>query len=125
MFVWKFSRVVLCPLVLAAFSLSLSASQATQDLTKADDGGSSSSFSVPAGQPLTEGEIIVLLQAKVPLDVVQKFVSVRGVAFVSSKETSRKILTSGGNVALIGTISLNQHDDVPTTLAMASTKKKK
>lgn len=67
---------------------------------------------VPAGGPLTEGEIIILLQAKVPLETVQTFVSKRGVSFVSNKETSRKILAAGGNVALIGTISLNQRDDM-------------
>ncbi len=122
---WKFGPAVVCPLLLAALSLGLSAAQTRQDSMKPDDGGSSATFAVPAGQPLTEGEIIVLLQAKVPLEIVQKFVSVRGVAFNSSKETSRKILSSGGNVALIGTISLNQHDDDSANLTLANSKKKK
>ncbi|HYZ84089.1 MAG TPA: hypothetical protein VE621_06785, partial [Bryobacteraceae bacterium] len=66
--------------------------------------------SVPAGGPLSEPEIIILLQAKVPLDTIQGFVAKRGVNFVSTKESSRRIIAAGGNVALIGTVNLNQRE---------------
>lgn len=46
---------------------------------------------VPSGAALTEGEIIILLQAKVPGDVIQKFVTTRGVGFVSTKEVSARL----------------------------------
>ena len=69
-----------------------------------------SSIAIPAGTPLTEGEIIILLQAKVPVEVIQKFVHARGAGFSASKETGRKIIAAGGNVALVGTISLNQKE---------------
>jgi hypothetical protein len=68
------------------------------------------SIKVPAGTPLTEGEIVILLQAKVPVEVIQQFVQSRGVGFNATKETGRKIIASGGNVALVGTISLNQKE---------------
>jgi hypothetical protein len=78
--------------------------------------GAGSEVSVPAGPALAEGEVIILLQAKVPLELIQKFVSTRGVSFLSSKETSKRILAAGGSVALVGTINLNQTDElaVPT-----------
>jgi hypothetical protein len=90
----------------------------------AQEGGAGVSAAVPAGQPLSESEIIILLQAKVPLEVIEKFVSVRGVNFVSSKETSKKILAAGGNVSLIGTVNLNQKDD-PSMMAVAANGKEK
>lgn len=83
-----------------------------------------SAAAVPAGAPLTEGEIIILLQAKVPGEVIQKFVTTRGVAFVSTKEVSRKILSAGGTVGLIGTINLNQKED-GTAVADFDARKKK
>jgi len=68
---------------------------------------------VPSGPALSESEIIILLQAKVPLGTIEKFVSVRGVNFICTKDTSKKILAAGGNVSLIGTINLNQKEDSP------------
>ncbi len=85
---------------------SLFASPAPQDSAAGD----ASSVTVPSGTTLTEGEIIILLQAKVPVEVIQKFVTTRGVGFAASKETGRKIIAAGGNVALVGTISLNQKE---------------
>ena len=80
---------------------------------------------VPSGAPLTEGEIIILLQAKVPGDVIQKFVTTRGVGFVSTKEVSRKILAAGGSVGLIGTINLNQKEDGGSLAETFDPKKKR
>jgi hypothetical protein len=84
-----------------------------------------SSISVPAGTALTEGEIIILLQAKVPVEVIQKFVHSRGVSFSASKETGRKIIAAGGNVALVGTISLNQKEQSMAQAAPEDNKRKK
>ena len=83
-----------------------------------------SDMAVPAGGPLSESEIIILLQAKVPLDTIQTFVSKRGVNFVSTKETSRRIITAGGNVSLIGTVNLNQRDDAAMMMQENGKKKK-
>ncbi len=80
---------------------------------------------VPSGPALSESEIIILLQAKVPLGTIEKFVSVRGVNFVCTKDTSKKILAAGGNVSLIGTINLNQKEDAPPLAAVAASGKKK
>ena len=82
-------------------------------------------ISVPAGPALAEGEVIVLLQAKVPLEIIQKFVAARGVNFLSTKETSKRILAAGGNVALVGTINLNQKDELSSAQMSDNGKKKK
>ena len=80
---------------------------------------------VPSGPALSESEIIILLQAKVALSNIEKFVSVRGVSFVCTKDTSKKILAAGGNVSLIGTINLNQKEDLPPLVASVSANGKK
>jgi hypothetical protein len=92
-----------------------------QDSPSAD----ASSITVPAGTPLTEGEIIILLQAKVPVEVIQKFVQSRGVSFAAAKETGRKIIAAGGNVALVGTISLNQQEQAVAQVTPEDGKRKK
>ena len=105
-------------ITLLACSIALLTGIAVAEETKGD---STAAVSVPSGPPLAEGEVIILLQAKVPLEVIQQFVSARGVNFVSTKEASKKILAAGGNVALIGTVNLNQRED----LALEDGKKKK
>ena len=94
---------------------------------ESQDSQSDVAVTVPSGSPLTEGEIIILLQAKVPVEVIQKFVQTRGVGFAASKETGRKIIGAGGNVALVGTISLNQKEvpGVAANTAPEDTKRKK
>lgn len=104
MSILKLSRLAVCALMLALFGLA-------QEAPKADE-SASTNITIPSGAALSEGEVIILLQAKVPLDVIQKFVSARGVAFVSTKETSKRILAAGGNVSLVGTINLNQKDEL-------------
>jgi hypothetical protein len=96
----------------------------TPYLNAAPQDGGGAEVSVPAGGPLSEAEIIIMLQAKVPLDTIQNFVAKRGVSFVSTKETSRRIISAGGNVALIGTVNLNQRDDA-ALMAVDNGKKKK
>ena len=58
-----------------------------------------------------------LRRAKVPGDTIQKF--------VSTKEVSRKILSAGGSVGLIGTINLNQKDDGNSLAETFDPKKKR
>ncbi|MEO8128604.1 MAG: hypothetical protein ABJF23_02130 [Bryobacteraceae bacterium] len=84
-----------------------------------------SDAAVPAGGPLSESEIIILLQAKVPLEVISKFVTIRGVNFVSTKDSSKRIMSSGGDVSLIGTVNLNQKEDAVIAQADTGTKKRK
>ena len=88
--------------------------------------GAKSDVAVPAGAPLSEAEIIILLQAKVPLELIQKFVTIRGVNFVSTKDSSKRIMTAGGDVSLIGTVNLNQKEDMAVDLnGLNGAKKKK
>jgi len=103
----KFTKaltLIACVLMMAGFAVAAPAAPA-QEQTEGPN------VSVPSGGPLTEGEIVILLQAKVPGDVIQKFVTTRGVGFTSTKDVSRKILAAGGTVGLIGTINLNQKED--------------
>lgn len=100
----KALTLIACVLMMAGFAVAAPASPAQEQ-------AEGSAVSVPSGAPLTEGEIVILLQAKVPADVIQKFVTTRGVGFVSTKEVSRKILAAGASVGLIGTINLNQKED--------------
>ena len=86
--------------------------------------GSKSDVAVPAGGSLTEAEITILLQAKVPLDLIAKFVTIRGVSFVSTKDSSKRIMSAGGDVSLIGTVNLNQKEDA-VAMPDATGKKKR
>jgi hypothetical protein len=105
----KIVRVLVCGLFLAGFAL------AQEAKTDAD---------VPSGPALTEGEVVVLLQAKVPLDTIQQFVAARGVNFISTKDSSKRIIAAGGNVALIGTINLNQKEEAAAEVQDNGKKKK-
>ncbi len=107
-----------CALLMAGFAVAGPAAPAQEQVEGAG-------VTVPSGAPLTEGEIIILLQAKVPGDVIQKFVTTRGVGFVSTKEVSRKILAAGGSVGLIGTINLNQKEDGASLAETFDPKKKR
>lgn len=112
----KLSRLrwlLVCPLMLTMLANAQEAKTETSDIA------------VPSGSALAEGEVIILLQAKVPLEVIQKFVASRGVNFLSTKETSKRILAAGGNVALVGTINLNQKDDPSAALLTDKDKDKK
>jgi hypothetical protein len=112
----KLTRVLVCPLLVAMMGF---AQEAPLEIPRTD-------ITVPSGPALAEGEVIILLQAKVPLEIIQKFVATRGVNFVSTKETSKRILASGGNVALVGTINLNQKDEaVPLAVNGKDNKDKK
>ena len=98
----KLSRLrwlLVCPLMITIMASAQEAQPEASDVK------------IPSGPALAEGEVIILLQAKVPLELIQKFVATRGVSFISSKETSKRILAAGGNVALVGTINLNQKDE--------------
>ncbi len=109
-------------LLVCLLSAGLMSTQAAIAAPQAE--GSKSDIAVPAGGALSESEIIILLQAKVPLELIAKFVTIRGVSFVSTKDSSKRIISSGGDVSLIGTVNLNQKDDA-VVLADAGGKKKK
>jgi hypothetical protein len=114
----KLSRLrwlIVCPLMLTMLA-------SAQDAKPEQAAGSD--VTVPSGPALAEGEVIILLQAKVPLEIIQKFVAARGVSFISSKETSKRVLAAGGNVALVGTINLNQKDEPIVPLDDNGKKKK-
>ena len=60
---------------------------------------------VPAGPPLSKNEIITMLQSKVPVSRVERFVEVRGVNFAITPEIAREVMAAGGNRTLIGVIT--------------------
>lgn len=107
----RFLRVAVC-------ACALTFAAVAQEAPKSD-------VDVPSGPALSEAEVIILLQAKVPLETIQKFVATRGVSFVSTKDASKRVLTAGGNVALIGTINLNQKEEAALQLANANNKDEK
>ena len=112
-------------LLVCLLSAGLVSSQAGMAAPLAPQGeGSKSDIAVPAGGPLAESEIIILLQAKVPLDLIAKFVTIRGASFVSTKDSSKRIMSAGGDISLIGTVNLNQKEDA-VVLADVGGKKKK
>ena len=111
-------------LLMCLLSAGLVSTQAVMAAPQAPQAeGSKSDIAVPAGGALSESEIIILLQAKVPLDLIAKFVTIRGVSFVSTKDSSKRIMSSGGDVSLIGTVNLNQKEDA-VVLPDAGGKKK-
>lgn len=59
---------------------------------------------VPAGPPLSEQEVITLLQSGVGASRVEQFVETRGVTFDLTPDASRKITAAGGSNALLGAI---------------------
>ncbi len=59
---------------------------------------------VPAGPPLSEQEVLTMLQSGVGATRVEQFVEGRGVSFAITPDASRKIMAAGGNNALLGAI---------------------
>ena len=116
-----FSRGLLVCL-LSAGLLSMQSAIAAPPAPQAE--GSKSDIAVPAGGSLSEAEITILLQAKVPLDLIAKFVTIRGVSFVSTKDSSKRIMSAGGDVSLIGTVNLNQKEDSVVLPDVGGKKKK-
>jgi hypothetical protein len=114
-------------LLVCLLSVGLASTQMAMAAPAQQGEGSKSDVAVPAGAPLSESEITILLQAKVPLELIQKFVTIRGVNFVSTKDSSKRIMSAGGDVSLIGTVNLNQKEDVAVglgSLAANGNKKK-
>ncbi len=62
---------------------------------------------VPNGPPLSEGEIILLLQSGKPASEVEQWVERRGVNFRVTPLSSKKILAARGTRSLIGVIAVN------------------
>lgn len=62
---------------------------------------------IPAGPPLTLDQVVILLQAGVPLSRVEKFVVERKAAFAVTPPVSKQIHDSGGSFHLVGAIVAN------------------
>ncbi|MGH9764379.1 MAG: hypothetical protein ACREDR_11360 [Blastocatellia bacterium] len=60
---------------------------------------------VPPGPPLSQDEIVTLLQSGVPSSRVEQFVEVRGVAFSLTPAITGQIKRAGGSTSLIGAIA--------------------
>jgi hypothetical protein len=62
-------------------------------------------FNVPAGAPLSQNEVITLLQSGVASTRVEKIVETRGVDFTLTPQITSRIKSAGGSTALIGVIA--------------------
>src|SRR5215470_16671848 len=62
-------------------------------------------FNVPAGAPLSQNEVVTLLQSGVSSARVEKIVEVRGVDFTLTPQITNRIKSAGGSSALIGVIA--------------------
>jgi hypothetical protein len=62
---------------------------------------------VPAGPPLSKGEIVTMLQAGSPPAKVEQFVEARGVNFQSNPQTARELKAAGATNSLVGAVASN------------------
>jgi hypothetical protein len=62
--------------------------------------------SVPAGPPLSQSEVVTMLQGGISPARVEQFVEARGVSFAVTPEVAAEIKRAGGNNALIGAITV-------------------
>ena len=62
-------------------------------------------FNVPAGEPLSQNEVVTLLQSGVASARVEKIVETRGVDFTLTPQITNRIKSAGGSSALIGVIA--------------------
>ena len=60
---------------------------------------------VPAGEPLSKGEVISMLQGGTPSARVEQFVEARGVNFQSNAAVAQEIKRAGGTNSLVGAIT--------------------
>jgi len=68
-------------------------------------GGNRPNSNVPAGAPLSQNEVITLLQSGVGSPRVEQMVETRGVDFSLTPTLTRKIKEAGGSTSLIGLIT--------------------
>ena len=62
-------------------------------------------FTVPAGAPLSQNEVVTLLQSGVASARVEKIVEARGIDFTLTPQITTRIKSAGGSSALIGVIA--------------------
>ena len=62
-------------------------------------------FTVPAGAPLSQNEVVTLLQSGVASTRVEKIVEARGIDFTLTPQITTRIKSAGGSSALIGVIA--------------------
>jgi hypothetical protein len=68
-------------------------------------GRSNPGYRVPTGAPLSQNEVVTLLQSGVGSSRVEQMVETRGVDFALTPVITRKIKDAGGSTALIGMIA--------------------
>src|SRR5262245_16783709 len=69
------------------------------------DRNNGADFSVPAGAPLSQNEVVTLLQSGVASARIEKIVEARGVDFTLTPQIASRIRSAGGSSALIGVIA--------------------
>ena len=60
---------------------------------------------IPAGGPLSQNEIMIMLHSGAPAARIEQFVEARGVDFAMSPEVAKEIKAAGGSNGLIGAIT--------------------
>ncbi len=68
---------------------------------------------LPDGPPLTENQVLLLLEAQVPSRTVSRLVEKRKAAFPITAELGQKLTAAGARPGLIGTITLNPAPNTP------------
>lgn len=77
-------------------------------------------LNVPAGPPLSEGEIILLLQSGKPAPEVEQWVQKRGVNFRITPTSTSRIMAAHGTRSLLGVIAVNGPGTARRTPATSS-----
>lgn len=62
----------------------------------------------PAGPPITQGDLLLLLRLRPPRQRLERLIESRGVAFAVTPQVGGEILAAGGDSALVGLIALHQ-----------------
>jgi hypothetical protein len=93
-------------------STSTVSSSNSSSSSKSTSANPSSSKAI-TGPPLSENEILTLLQSGVPSARVESIVEARGVNFTINSRLAQEIKSAGGTNSLIGSISANLKDDPP------------
>lgn len=74
----------------------------------------------PPPAPLSVGDIVLLLQMKVPHERIERFLDVSGVDFVLDARIGAQIIEAGGDKAMLGAIALARRAAAETPAAPAA-----
>ncbi len=72
---------------------------------------------LPEGPPLTENQVLLLLEAPIPSRTLSRLVEKRKAAFSVTREVGQRLTAAGARPGLIGTLTLNQVEPEPAPLA--------